>query len=297
MLIQICVCLQEMSSAVITYCGHFFHDNCLRKWLYVQETCPMCHQTVRPVPPGQSQASDDGTGLAAAAQRDARPDPAAQFRHQNMSNGTMVETQLDDVTPNSTLQRDERESFGNDDSKGEPDKVDRKAAQSNSFSSSGDFQFVNPVSPESPPWSPIIQTSPLNMYSHGEVNGEDSNAPSLPAAMSESTGDIQSNRELLGFKNVPPHFNHDRTPNPCHHVYPPGANHRDKDHQAVSGAVNLVDSSPAKSFNGNSELSTDSSNNHHACCTSSNSDIKSDPRIYQLSSEQIPMTDCPASVP
>uniref|UniRef100_H3CYW5 RING finger protein 145 n=1 Tax=Tetraodon nigroviridis TaxID=99883 RepID=H3CYW5_TETNG len=37
------ICFQEMSSAVITYCGHFFHGNCLRKWLYVQETCPMCH--------------------------------------------------------------------------------------------------------------------------------------------------------------------------------------------------------------------------------------------------------------
>ncbi|XP_053700723.1 RING finger protein 145 isoform X2 [Synchiropus splendidus] len=42
------ICFQDMSSSVITYCGHFFHGNCLRKWLYVQETCPMCHQTVRP---------------------------------------------------------------------------------------------------------------------------------------------------------------------------------------------------------------------------------------------------------
>ncbi|KAM6961103.1 RING finger protein 145, partial [Aplochiton taeniatus] len=42
------ICFQEMNSAVITYCGHFFHANCLRKWLYVQETCPMCHQPVRP---------------------------------------------------------------------------------------------------------------------------------------------------------------------------------------------------------------------------------------------------------
>uniref|UniRef100_A0A667YZK4 RING finger protein 145 n=1 Tax=Myripristis murdjan TaxID=586833 RepID=A0A667YZK4_9TELE len=53
------ICFQEMSSAVITYCGHFFHGNCLRKWLYVQETCPMCHQAVRPSPPGPSQGSGD----------------------------------------------------------------------------------------------------------------------------------------------------------------------------------------------------------------------------------------------
>ncbi len=37
-----------MTSAVITYCGHFFHGNCLRKWLYVQETCPMCHASIKP---------------------------------------------------------------------------------------------------------------------------------------------------------------------------------------------------------------------------------------------------------
>ncbi|KAM9777509.1 RING finger protein 145 [Neosynchiropus ocellatus] len=42
------ICFQDMSSSVVTCCGHFFHANCLRKWLYVQETCPMCHQTVRP---------------------------------------------------------------------------------------------------------------------------------------------------------------------------------------------------------------------------------------------------------
>lgn len=281
--------LQEMSSAVITYCGHFFHDNCLRKWLYVQETCPMCHQTVRPVPPGQSQASADGTGPAAAAHRDARPDPAARDGHQNMGNGTTIEAQRDDVTPDSTLQREERESFGNNDRKGEPDEVDREATQSNSFSSSGDFQFVSPVSSEDLPSSHIRQTSRLNTHRHGEVNGNDSNAPALPAAVSENTGDVKSNPEL--------HSNHDRTPKPCHHVYPPGANNTDKDQQAVSGAVNLDDSTPAESFNGNSVLSTDSLNNHHVCCTSSNSDIRSDPQIYDFSSEQIPMTDCPASVP
>ncbi|KAK1787992.1 hypothetical protein P4O66_016466, partial [Electrophorus voltai] len=33
----------DMKSAVITPCGHFFHAACLKKWLYVQETCPLCH--------------------------------------------------------------------------------------------------------------------------------------------------------------------------------------------------------------------------------------------------------------
>ncbi|KAM4710464.1 RING finger protein 145-like isoform 2-T2 [Discoglossus pictus] len=42
------ICFQDMSVAVITPCNHFFHADCLRKWLYVQDTCPMCHQQVKP---------------------------------------------------------------------------------------------------------------------------------------------------------------------------------------------------------------------------------------------------------
>lgn len=37
------ICFQEMKSAKITRCNHFFHGVCLRKWLYVQDRCPLCH--------------------------------------------------------------------------------------------------------------------------------------------------------------------------------------------------------------------------------------------------------------
>uniref|UniRef100_A0A8C5PAS5 RING finger protein 145 n=1 Tax=Leptobrachium leishanense TaxID=445787 RepID=A0A8C5PAS5_9ANUR len=37
------ICYQDMTTAVITPCSHFFHAGCLKKWLYVQETCPLCH--------------------------------------------------------------------------------------------------------------------------------------------------------------------------------------------------------------------------------------------------------------
>lgn len=37
------ICYQDMKSAVITPCSHFFHAGCLKKWLYVQDTCPLCH--------------------------------------------------------------------------------------------------------------------------------------------------------------------------------------------------------------------------------------------------------------
>ncbi|XP_072518069.1 RING finger protein 145 isoform X2 [Salminus brasiliensis] len=48
------ICYQDMKSAVITPCGHFFHAGCLKKWLYVQETCPLCHSQLK----SQSQSAN-----------------------------------------------------------------------------------------------------------------------------------------------------------------------------------------------------------------------------------------------
>ncbi len=36
-----------MTAAVITPCSHLFHAGCLKKWLYVQETCPLCHNQLK----------------------------------------------------------------------------------------------------------------------------------------------------------------------------------------------------------------------------------------------------------
>lgn len=40
------ICYEEMTSACVTPCRHYFHTICLRKWLYVQTTCPMCHTNI-----------------------------------------------------------------------------------------------------------------------------------------------------------------------------------------------------------------------------------------------------------
>ncbi|XP_076470514.1 RING finger protein 145-like [Babylonia areolata] len=40
------ICYHEMKSAYITPCGHIYHGLCLRKWLYVRESCPMCHRDI-----------------------------------------------------------------------------------------------------------------------------------------------------------------------------------------------------------------------------------------------------------
>lgn len=66
-----CFCvLQDMTSAVITYCGHFFHESCLRKWLYVQETCPMCHTSIKP-----------STSIPKPAAGDAQSNPVQTQHH------------------------------------------------------------------------------------------------------------------------------------------------------------------------------------------------------------------------
>ncbi len=42
------ICFSELrtNESCITKCNHVFHFVCLRKWLYLQDTCPMCQQIV-----------------------------------------------------------------------------------------------------------------------------------------------------------------------------------------------------------------------------------------------------------
>ncbi len=56
------ICYQEMQTARVTPCRHFFHTLCLRKWLYVQDNCPMCHQKIftPEEPPAQNANAADG---------------------------------------------------------------------------------------------------------------------------------------------------------------------------------------------------------------------------------------------
>ncbi|KAJ8266784.1 hypothetical protein GJAV_G00134660 [Gymnothorax javanicus] len=75
------ICYQDMKTAVMTPCCHFFHAGCLKKWLYVQETCPLCHGQLKsqsqpnpttapaqdaPQPANQEQAEAGPTDLPAS---------------------------------------------------------------------------------------------------------------------------------------------------------------------------------------------------------------------------------------
>ncbi len=64
------ICYQEFAaSARITPCHHYFHALCLRKWLYIQDTCPMCHQRVYIEDDGHEHAAfSNNNGYAAPGQ-------------------------------------------------------------------------------------------------------------------------------------------------------------------------------------------------------------------------------------
>jgi len=40
------ICYQDLAAARITRCRHLFHGVCLRKWLYMQDSCPLCHKLI-----------------------------------------------------------------------------------------------------------------------------------------------------------------------------------------------------------------------------------------------------------
>lgn len=48
-----------MTSAKITRCNHYFHGVCLRKWLYVQDRCPFCHEIIMNLDPTASKPTSN----------------------------------------------------------------------------------------------------------------------------------------------------------------------------------------------------------------------------------------------
>ncbi len=254
-----CLSSQEMSSAVITYCGHFFHGNCLRKWLYVQETCPMCHQNVRPTA-GQNQASGDAA--APATDRDTEPDPPAQEGEQNQDADTPEEPQGEAVTPDPSEQRGDTGSFEDGD-KDQPAEPHSEAAQGLRFSSSGDF--VGFVSPASSCSSGGISNSQVllgeissNMH---EVQGEESNTDSLlpsTRAVNENAVEGQSDssgaaHEVTSCPEVPQNGDDDMTPQSWNSLDSPESNNTDSDLDAAGRSLAGHQTS-VKSCDKNSEL-------------------------------------------
>lgn len=234
-----------MSSAVITYCGHFFHGNCLRKWLYVQETCPMCHQTVQPSQQGQNQPFGDSP--AAPPQRDTEPEPAAQEGDSNPNTDPHQEMQSDDVTPGPTEQQlEEGGSFGDGDC-GTEEKD--HPAQGLCFSSRGDFVgFISPVTCCSSGGLSSPHDLPGKTLSNhqDEENGNDSPPSPTQNTLNESVVDCQDSKEaefkdsFTSCSGLPQHVNgqQDGPPKSWNSLKSPESSDADKNQGAVPHPVN-----------------------------------------------------------
>lgn len=61
-----------MYSAKITRCRHFFHGVCLRKWLYVQDRCPLCHEIMMYTDKADENAPEAEPAPAAQAEQPMR---------------------------------------------------------------------------------------------------------------------------------------------------------------------------------------------------------------------------------
>ena len=61
------ICFQEMqTSARMTPCCHFFHGSCLKKWLFLQDYCPICHDKI--LLPASGNDVEKSSDAAAAAE-------------------------------------------------------------------------------------------------------------------------------------------------------------------------------------------------------------------------------------
>ncbi|XP_014844822.1 PREDICTED: RING finger protein 145-like [Poecilia mexicana] len=262
------ICFQEMSSAVITYCGHFFHGNCLRKWLYVQETCPMCHQTVRPTPASQSPAPGNE---APASQEDPGPDPAPQEGEQDL------ETPSDEGNPD--LAQQQLEESESEDRLSEPESV---VVRDLAFGSDGelDIRFSSQ--------NQLGRTSE-KCRSQFEVNGTDSSSQIDLGAVSEN----QTASELTGLRGFAFHPNHDRTSKSSHSLHSHEGNVGDDNQKLVSGDASSVGAQTSlESYNQNS---ADSLNSRHGFSTHSDVILKAP--SSGAADSQTTVADCAPSVP
>ena len=73
-----------MTNAKVTRCRHFFHSVCLRKWLYMQDTCPLCHAVL------YKEQSEKAKKAAAAGAAGGAPNAAADTNDNNSDSSPEV---------------------------------------------------------------------------------------------------------------------------------------------------------------------------------------------------------------
>lgn len=205
----------------------------------------MCHQTVRPTPPGQGQASAGGP--AVTPQTDTGPDSVASEEDQNLDTGGDGE---------------------NKDQAAEPHSEDHQGP-------SGDCaECVHQVSSEDLSSSHMsLNKGPPNTPNQAEETDVDSVLPSTIETVIENTADDQSASELGLQASVHVHPSCDGTAESWKSFDSPEANSPGKNQETISCGKTL-DDRPAfvQSCNKNSELSLDHAQLHKGSCAYSDSE-------------------------
>ena len=91
------ICYMEMTSAKITRCRHFFHSVCLRKWLYMQDTCPLCHAVLYKDQSEKAKKANAAAVAGAAATPNAEAD-TNENNNSDSSSEVSTNTYLDNLT-------------------------------------------------------------------------------------------------------------------------------------------------------------------------------------------------------
>ncbi|XP_017771616.1 PREDICTED: protein TRC8 homolog [Nicrophorus vespilloides] len=84
------ICYQDMQTAKITRCKHFFHGVCLRKWLYVQDRCPLCHEILHAANSGNTTPAADAPQQEEQQQQQPPPPPPSPLPPPQEEGGVVV---------------------------------------------------------------------------------------------------------------------------------------------------------------------------------------------------------------
>ncbi|KAG7217072.1 hypothetical protein INR49_027612 [Caranx melampygus] len=178
------ICYQDMNTAVITPCSHFFHAGCLKKWLYVQETCPLCHSQLKSQSPAASGPNQDA--------------PAANQSPAGQEEATAKNMQNDGAPPG------ERKTEGT----GEQEQgkgPDMPAGETSSCSSGVSTAFQHLVkTPSSPSSSSLLMTDSLH-------NQSPTDRPSSSSSPSSNTLDTHPSPPTLSHTSIPGISRHSST--------------------------------------------------------------------------------------
>ncbi|XP_074466267.1 RING finger protein 145-like [Sebastes fasciatus] len=178
------ICYQDMNSAVITPCSHFFHAGCLKKWLYVQETCPLCHSQLK------SQSPTTNQDAPAANQSPAAQEVAAADKKQK-----------DDTPPDDVK---EEEGTGEQEGVNGPAMSAGETPSSSGVSSSPQHLAKTPSSSSSSPSPLVTESQNQSLTDHPSSSSSSSSSSSDTLDMPPSPPSLSSSPQPLAQAEMAP---------------------------------------------------------------------------------------------